>query len=238
MDSGTKGPLPVGPSSDPVRPLALGLTGGMGSGKTTVLGWFAEAGWATLEADAEVRRMLGSDTGLIQEIASHFGPDVLLPGGGGIHRASLAELVFRDGEALDWLEAVIHPRVRERWKEFLEIHQNRPRIVEIPLLFEKNLEKAFDMSVLVFADAATQLDRLRKRGIDPTKAQLRLQRQLPSELKARRADFVLTNDGSLSFLRQQFERLIKQLDRSTTACREAPSHSRADESPLSKTFHE
>lgn len=199
--------------------MALGLTGGMGGGKSTVRAIFEAAGWAGMDADSIVRDLLANDFRVQAEIREHFGPEVLKSPGsgqGGIDRKALATLVFRDADALSWLEGLLHPRVRETWTAFLEHEPNPLRIVEIPLLFEKNLEKHFDYTVCIETQPELQLERLAAKGIAREQALPRIQHQMPIEEKVRRADFVLSNNGAQTFLRQQTQNLIEAL--SAVAC--------------------
>lgn len=188
----------------------IGLTGGMGSGKSTALKRFSEKGWSTIEADRIVRRLLEGNSAVIEAITTRFG-EVVRGSDGGIDRKALGERVFYDDGELDWLEGLLHPRVRQEWQSWSEAREGADRVVEIPLLFEKNLEKHFDFSVCIELEIGTQLERLACRNISPEVARLRMKRQMPTPKKCQRADFVLSNNGSIAFLNAQIDRLLARL---------------------------
>ncbi len=122
-------------------------------------------------------------------------------------RSRLAAIVFSDRAALSDLEAILHPRVRAAWKAGVAEPSVAGWAVEIPLLFEKGLEKEVDFTVCVASDPRVQAQRLATRGLSPQEISQRLARQLPLARKIERADFVITNNGSLAFLQNQVLRL-------------------------------
>lgn len=188
----------------------IGLTGGMGCGKSTAAALFAGHGFTRLDADQVVRDELLPAPEVIEAIRAKFGPAVL-SSGGKVDRARLAEIVFADAEALQWLEGLLHPRLQERWKTLFASSRGGRFIVEVPLLFEQRMENWFDFTICITTDSASQLRRLEARGITPTLARQRITRQLPLPRKCELADFVLLNDGSLEFLREQVSSLVKHL---------------------------
>jgi dephospho-CoA kinase len=190
--------------------MVVGLTGGMACGKSTVGKLLAEAGWGRVDSDEIVRTLLRDDREAIGEVFAAFGPVILAPEGG-IDRRKLAALVFTDTEALRRLEGILHPRVRRGWKAAVSRKPPEKWVVEIPLLFEKGLEKEVDFTVCVACDPRVQAERLGSRGLSPQEASRRIARQLPLAQKIERADFVITNNGSLAFLRDQVTRLAEQL---------------------------
>jgi len=192
--------------------LRVGLTGGMGSGKSLVLRRFREKGWTALSADAIVGELLNEDEGIITQVCKHFG-DTVMDAKGGINRGALAERVFKDEKELDWLEQLLHPGVLEELKKTMEDKARGPFVAEIPLLFEKNLENLFDFTVCIEAELNLRLQRLSGKGISPEEAMPRITRQLPPGIKMERADFVISNDGSLNFLYEQVDRLLDKLER-------------------------
>ncbi len=189
-------------------PMKMGLTGGMGCGKSTVGRLLRERGWGLVDSDALVHELLAADAGTIEEVADAFGSLVLLSEGG-VDRKSLGSIVFGDAAELAKLEAILHPRVRERWES--AVAGPGDWVVEIPLLFEKKLQKSVDLSVCVFCHPSKQLERLEKRGINRTQALARISRQMPLSEKAELANYVLLNDGSTSYLDAQVVRLLSQL---------------------------
>lgn len=190
----------------------IGLTGGMGSGKSTLLRWFRDCGWFTLDADAIVRGLLEEDSEVIESIRVRFGPEVA-DRNEGVKRKALAAAVFGDDTALTWLEKLLHPRVRGVWLKAMQEVVCPVGVVEIPLLFEKNLENHFDLTVAIYTTRGVRLKRLDDSGVSPETAEPRMRRQLPSEVKAKRADFVIINDGSITFLQDQAAVLRSRVER-------------------------
>lgn len=190
--------------------LIVGLTGGMGSGKSTVAALFAEHGFRRLDADRMIREELLPDPKIAEAIRSRLGA-AMLAADGSVRRDKVAEKVFADPAALAWLEGLLHPRLFSRWREIFDQAQGTAFIVEVPLLFEKGLENWFDFIVCVTTDLPTQLRRLEQRGIPPEQARQRLVKQLPLARKCELADYVLLNDGSPEFLREQVNALADRL---------------------------
>jgi dephospho-CoA kinase len=128
-----------------------------------------------------------------------------------IDRAALAAVIFADdAKRLAW-EAVVFPRVCALWRELLDSDPRGRWVVEAPLLYEKGLEKWFDFVVCVASSSATQLARLAERGVSHTLAGQRISKQLPLAQKIEKSDFVLSNDGSTDFLREQITHLASRL---------------------------
>lgn len=190
--------------------MLLGLTGGMGCGKSTALACFATAGFNTYDCDQVVRERLSREPAYVAAVGQRFGPDVLTHDGQ-IDRQKLAERAFSDAEALAWIEAQIHPRLYADWELTFASDRQQDWVVEVPLLFEKELQKWFDYTVCVTADSAVQLQRLARRRMAPVQARERLARQMPVSRKCELADYVLVNDGTPEFLRAQVHRLIAEL---------------------------
>jgi dephospho-CoA kinase len=207
--------------------MVLGLTGGMGCGKSTALRFFAELGWSTLDSDRIVREEVLHEPAVVAAIVARW-PEGLDAAGsigsrqpssgpqaGALMRAALAARVFADGNAaaedLRWLEKLVLPRVLARWRTALDAEPAAYWVIEAPLLFEKNLEKWFDFTVCVAASSPSQLARLTERGFAPALAEQRISRQFPLAKKIEFADFVLSNDGSPEALRRQVALLATRL---------------------------
>src|SRR5919107_5208838 len=178
----------------------VGLTGGLGAGKSEALRALAELGAATLSTDAVVHDLLASDE-LRDIVVERLGPEVA--NDGGLDLSLIATRVFGDDEARAWLEGELWPRVGRRvaeWKEEVEALEPRPRaaVVEVPLLFESGMEAAFDATIAVVADEAICEERAGARGHAAVSE--RTGRQLSQEEKAERADFEVRNDGTLDEL--------------------------------------
>lgn len=190
--------------------MIVGLTGGMGCGKSTVAALFAELGFRRLDADQVVRDVLLPQPEVIAAVRERFGAGVL-DATGQIDRAKLGDVVFADDAALAWLEHLLHPRLQARWEEIYATARGEKFMVEVPLLFEKHLENRFDFTVCVTTSSELQLGRLEQRGVPPGIARQRLAKQLPLARKCELADFVLLNDGTLEFLREQVSELARRL---------------------------
>jgi dephospho-CoA kinase len=206
--------------------LIVGLTGGMGCGKSTAAALFAELGFRRLDADRTVHEVLMPSAEVTAAIRARFGATVMTPAGA-VDRAKLGAVVFADPATLAWLEELLHPRLRAHWDQIYAMAQGEKFIVEVPLLFEKRLENRFDFTVCVTTSSALQLRRLEQRGVSPEIARQRLAKQLPLARKCELADFVLLNDGTLEFLREQVSELARRLPLSTPT--EPPSDGHAPE---------
>jgi dephospho-CoA kinase len=147
---------------------------------------------------------------VVASISGRFGREVLAADGT-INRSSLARNVFGDDAARLWLEALLHPRVRALWQAQVRAAPEAAWVVEIPLLFENSLENRFDFIVCVACSPSLQLARLEQRGMARTLAEQRISKQLPLVRKTELSDFVLSNDGTPEFLRQQVSLLVARL---------------------------
>jgi dephospho-CoA kinase len=190
--------------------MKVGLTGGIGCGKSTVVGFFREAGWQTLESDKIVAELLSGDADIQAALRERWGATVFTSGGE-VDRRAIATRVFQDEEELRWLEQLLHPRVRESWQGALAAMPEANWLVEIPLIFEKRLETAFDLTVCVASPVDVVEIRMASRAYSGEEVERRRQRQMPLDEKMRRADLVITNAGSLEFLKDQTMRLIAQI---------------------------
>jgi dephospho-CoA kinase len=189
----------------------VGLTGGLGAGKSEALRALGELGAATLSTDAVVRELLESDE-LRDIVVERLGNQVAP--GGRLDRSLIAEGVFGDDEARKWLEGELWPRVGKRvaeWKQEVDALDPPPRaaVVEVPLLFESGMEAVFDATIAVVADEEVRAERAGARGHAALAE--RTARQLSQEEKAQRADFEVRNDGSLDELRETLSRVLARL---------------------------
>src|SRR5215212_6637969 len=187
----------------------VGLTGGLGAGKSEALRTLGELGAATLSTDAVVHDLLSGEE-LRDVLVERFGPKVAVDGR--LDRARIAERVFGDEQATAWLEQTLWPLVGERvaaWRASLAA--DRVAVVEVPLLFESGMEAVFDATIAVVADETTRERRAAARGHAAVAE--RAGRQLSQAEKAQRADFTVRNDGSLDELKQTLSRVLAKLDR-------------------------
>jgi dephospho-CoA kinase len=186
----------------------VGLTGGIGAGKSEALAAFERLGAATLSTDRVAHDLL--DDGEVKAaLVGRWGEEVAP--GGSVDRDRVGEIVFNDRDELAWLESVTHPRVGTHvldWRQDLEPGVE-VAVVEVPLLFEAAMEDAFDATVAVVADDELRDARLRERGQGGLEG--REARQLDQAEKARRADHVIRNDASLEELESEVSRVIEEL---------------------------
>lgn len=177
--------------------LLIGLTGGIGSGKSTVAGLLAAKGAVVIDADLLAREVVAPGTPGLAEVVQRFG-DGVLAADGALDRAALGRIVFADPVARRDLEAIIHPAVRARAAGLTSAAPAGAVVVQvIPLLVETGQQDAFDLVVVVDVDPAVQLDRVRARdGFDEAAARRRLQAQASREARLAAADWVISNDGS------------------------------------------
>jgi dephospho-CoA kinase len=190
----------------------VGLTGGLGAGKSEALRALDELGAATLSTDAVVHELLATDE-LRELVTARLGAGVARDGQ--IDRSLVAERVFGDDEARGWLEGELWPRVGQRvveWRQEVEALDPPPpaAVVEVPLLFEAGMEAAFDATIAVVADEEVRAERAGARGHAAVSE--RAGRQLTQAEKAERADFEVRNDGSLGELKETLSRVLATLD--------------------------
>lgn len=204
----------------------MALTGGIASGKTTVAGFFKDAGITVVSADSLAHDVIATGAPGAVEVRQVFG-DSVMTADGGVDRNKLGALVFADasGDKRRRLEAIIHPRVRqqsERERIRLEAEGMELAVYEIPLLFEKNLVGEFDAVVTVAISPELQIERLMARsGLTKQEAYARVTAQFPQDQKIQGADFVIWNDGDLKRLRDQTLQVVKSL-RAPTIQRRGP----------------
>ena len=190
----------------------LALTGGIGSGKSTVLEMFAALGAEVVDADQLARELVQPGQPALAEIAQAFGPSMLLPDGS-LDRGRLGSLIFGDTTARLRLNAITHPRIRRRIME--EIEARRPRdgvlVLDIPLLYENGLANLAEAVVVVWVDPKTQLTRLVERnGLSEEDARRRIAVQRPLDEKRALAELVVDNNGSLAETRRQVAEIYQR----------------------------
>jgi dephospho-CoA kinase len=189
----------------------IGLTGGVGMGKTTVAAQALRLGVAVSDTDDLARQVVAPGSAALQEIAHVFG-DGLIDSAGGLKRSELAHLVFSDTAARQKLEAIVHPRIRNLWRVQLAEWRGQGfalAMVVIPLLFETSAESEMDATICVACSAATQLSRLRPRGWDEEHIRARLAAQWPIEMKMAKATHVIWTEGSLEVAAAQLDRIVR-----------------------------
>jgi dephospho-CoA kinase len=187
-------------------PRVIGITGGIATGKSSVLAMLAELGAEVLSADEVAREVLAKGSEAYLEAIERFGESIL-KSNGEIDRAALGAIIFSDAQARSDLNDITHPPIIVRIRERIERFRANPPAagsvlaVEIPLLVECGLEETVDAVLVVAAEHETQVSRLtRRRGVSVTEANRRIAAQMPIERKIECADWVIYNDGSLESL--------------------------------------
>jgi dephospho-CoA kinase len=195
------------------RPIAVAITGGIGAGKSEALAAFARHGAAVISSDEIVHRLLDEDEdeGVRAELVERFGKGIL-DDEGHVDRGAIAEIVFADREALEWLEGLLHPLVVQEymsWRERLAEGEDPPPMTatEVPLLYEVGGEDRFDVVVVVTAPPDVRTART---DVDAEEREPRL---LPDSVKVAQADFAYVNDGSLEELDDFVEGVVRELTR-------------------------
>jgi dephospho-CoA kinase len=194
----------------------IALTGGMGTGKSTVTWMFQELGTPIINADEIAHQLLKPKTVAWKFLFERYG-DRIMQKGGEIDRKALADTIFSDDEERKYVERTIHPRVQEEIvKQVTELEKkNNPyAMIEIPLLFETGWEKDFDTVVVVRCDPEQQIVRsMEKFGLSREDVEARLKVQRPIETKVSKADFVIDNAGSKIETLVQVQRLFKLFEK-------------------------
>ena len=188
----------------------LGLTGGVGMGKSTAARLLKKAGLPVVDSDDLAREVVQPGTDALAEIAAEFG-EGFLNTDGSMNRVKMASTVFQDDAARKRLEAIIHPRVRVGWEKQIEQWREQKRpvgVVVIPLLFEVDLQDSFDAVLCVACTANTQRARLRERNWDDAQITARIAAQMDIAQKMDLADHVLWNEGAPELLMDQMKEIL------------------------------
>src|SRR4051794_4222542 len=189
----------------------VGLTGGIGAGKSEALAALERLGATTLSTDAVVHELYG-DPEVRDAVVARFGPDLVTDGV--VDRTALAAQVFAQDGGSGWLEELLWPRVGARvvaWREEMATREPAPQaaVVEVPLLFEAGMEGFFDATIAVVAEEGLRAERAGARG--HAAVEERAARQLPQHEKAQRATFVVRNDGTEAELEQELSAILAKL---------------------------
>lgn len=196
--------------------MLIGLTGGIGCGKSAAAADFAGLGFRVQDTDRIVREKVLADPAVLALAAARWGREVLENQARGdavptLNRPRVAEIVFAEADERRWWESVVHPRVGALWRARVAADPDAEWVIEVPLLFEAGLEKGFDFVVCVGANPSVQLARAVARGMTQAQAGQRIASQLPLASKLHLAHAVLWNDGTRDFLRAQVATLAAEL---------------------------
>jgi dephospho-CoA kinase len=203
---------PAGNEARARRVWFIGLTGSIGAGKSEALDAFARAGASTLSSDAVAHEVLETPE-IRRAVIERFGSQ--LGSGEGLDRLALARVVFADPDKRQWLEKLLWPRVSDRitsWRDEIDSKKRPPAaaVVEVPLLFEAQMQSAFDRTVCITAAETKRAERVSGRGQQDFDA--RASRQLTQDEKERLADFVIANDGTLTELEDKVRAVLEMMN--------------------------
>jgi dephospho-CoA kinase len=192
--------------------LLVGLTGGIGSGKSTVSRLLQERGAVVLDADEFARAAVVAGSPGLRSVVERFGREILTPQGE-LDRAKLASIVFADRGALADLETIVHPEVRRMIADGIQENLDADRVVVLvnPLLIEMGTHRDCDVVVVVSASPETQVARSVARGMSEDDVRARIAAQMPLDERARTADVLIDNEGSLDDLEREVDVLWRQL---------------------------
>lgn len=190
--------------------LVIGLTGGIGSGKTAVSDRFAELGIDIIDADVIARELVAPNTEAVKKIESYFGAKAITPSGE-LNRAYLREQVFSDQQNKQWLDRLLHPLIRQKMVEQTSQATSKYCILSVPLLIENNMTKMVQRVLVVDVNETTQLSRASNRD-QQSEQQIKniMANQATREQRIAKADDVIDNSGSLQQLHSQVDKLHRQ----------------------------
>ena len=188
----------------------IGLTGGIGSGKSLAAEYFADLGAIVIDADQLARAAIERGSAGFDEVVMIFGDSILK--NGDIDRRALGELVFKDPSLKAKLEGVIHPWIRNEFEEAVaSLKENETLVYEIPLLFETKAQDRFDLVITVEASIENRIARLRAKGLHISEIEARIAAQASREQRESIADFLIENDGDQDELLRKVENIWDEL---------------------------
>ena len=191
--------------------MKVGLTGGIGAGKSTVADLFARRGAVVIRADELARQVIEKSTPGFDKVVSRFGNNIL-DEDGNIDRAKLATIVFSEQKSLEDLENIIHPLVREETNRIMGRQTPETIIInEIPLLLEKQMQSLFDCLIIVISSEKNRLARLVNNGFTQDQVKARMAKQVDDETRKASADYLIVNDGDLNQLEKDVEKIWQSL---------------------------
>lgn len=182
--------------------IRIGITGGMGSGKSVVCELFRLHGVPIFDADKEAKLLNDTSPRIKEELTRHFGSDLYKEGK--LDRQKLATLIFHDKQNLALVNSIIHPVLADQFIKWSKERDSYPFVViDAAVLFEAGFEQHVDKVITIYAPEAERIERVTRRdGIRKSQVMARMQHQIPEEEKAKRADHVIYNDGQHSLIQQ------------------------------------
>ncbi|WP_207302969.1 dephospho-CoA kinase [Bacilliculturomica massiliensis] len=192
--------------------MVIGLTGGIGSGKSTVSDYLARKGCAIVDADGIAREITEPDSPVLEKLSRTFGAEIINPDGS-LDRKKLGRMAFADEEKKKKLDEITHGEILRRIEERVAAFQGDVIFLDVPLLFETGLERLTDQVWVVDAEDEERIRRVRQRdGLSEEEIRDRIRRQMPREEKCARADRILCNSGAPEELYLQIDRLLGEIE--------------------------
>lgn len=188
----------------------IGLTGGIGSGKTTVARMLGDRGFHVVDADAIARDIVAPGSPALQELSETFGSGILLPDGS-LNRGELAARAFIDKEHTELLNSITHPRIHEETQRRIA-EAPGDVVYDMPLLVDNDLHHDMDLVIVVDVDPETRVKRLAGRGIGEEDARRRIAAQIPDEVRRAAAHIIIDNSGSPEDLLPQVEAAVAKIN--------------------------
>ncbi|KAA8723927.1 dephospho-CoA kinase [Corynebacterium spheniscorum] len=188
----------------------IGLTGGIGSGKTTVARMLGDRGFHVIDADAIARDIVAPGSPALQELSEIFGSGILLPDGS-LNRGELAARAFIDKEHTELLNSITHPRIHEETQKRIAAAPGDV-VYDMPLLVDNDLHHDMDLVIVVDVDPETRVKRLAGRGIGEEDARRRIAAQIPDEVRRAAADIIIDNNGAPEDLIPQVEAAVAKIN--------------------------
>lgn len=190
--------------------IIVGLTGGIGSGKSTIAKWFEEKGTPVYNSDFEAKKLMNSDPELMNQLIGLFGDEVFA--NGTLNRLFISQKVFNDKLLLTKLNKIVHPAVGKDFRKWVTEQEKEMLVKEAAILFESGAYKDCDLIVSVVADEKTRIRRVMERdGVNEEQVRKRMNNQWTDEQRVEHSDFVIDNNSDLKALHRQFDVLYKAL---------------------------
>lgn len=190
--------------------ITIGLTGGIGSGKTTIAQWFQEKGIPVYNSDFEAKKLMNENEDLIQQLIELFGDETYK--NGEYNRSYVASKVFNDKELLNQLNAIVHPAVFKHFDEWLDNQNSSFVVKEAAILFESGSYKDCDYIISVIADEEIRIKRVAKRDqLNEDQIRNRMKSQWTDEQRIEKSDFIIENNKDLNALKLEFEKVYDEI---------------------------
>lgn len=190
--------------------ITIGLTGGIGSGKTTIAQWFQEKGIPVYNSDFEAKKLMNENEDLIQQLIELFGDETYK--NGEYNRSYVASKVFNDKELLNQLNAIVHPAVFKHFDEWLDNQNSSFVVKEAAILFESGSYKDCDYIISVIADEEIRIKRVAKRDqLNEDQIRNRMKSQWTDQQRIEKSDFIIENNKDLKALKLEFEKVYDEI---------------------------